>query len=236
MIIKTVVCDDNEKARYILRQYIKRLSIKEIELSEEAKNGYELIELCKKIKPDLILLDIDMPFINGIDTAKKIIKFLPDISLIFITAYPSFSLQAFEVHAVDFIVKPVSIERLEKSIKHIIRKTSKNGSGNNDLVTFVSNHNLYSIKQNDIIFAERSGRKTLIHTSSKKIEVYESIRNLQNRLSTKLFIRTHNSYLVNKSVISSIDRRSGGPHEVLFKNYDKTAYVSRKGLIKLDNM
>lgn len=234
--IKTVLCDDCKEARYLIKEYINQIAIPEIELVGETQNGYELIEFCKKNKPDLILLDIDMPFINGIETAKKIINFLPDVFFIFITAYPSFSLQAFEVHAVDYIVKPISIERLEKALRYVVKKTRNNNYANNNTITFTSNRNYYSLKPNELLFAERVGRKTLIHTPSKILEVYESLNKLQQKLNPNLFIRTHNSYLVNKSAISKIEKCIGSPSKILIKNYDKHAYLSRNKRLKMDNI
>lgn len=235
MSIKTVICDDNEKARYIIVKYIKKLNIPEIDVIAEAQNGYELVEICKKQNPDLILLDIDMPFINGIDTAKKIIEFLPDTFFIFITAFSSFSLDAFEIHAFDYILKPVSIERLEKSLLHIIQKKIESISDSSNNVTFISKHNLYSIKQNDILFIERTGRKSLIHTRNKKLEIYESLNNLQNKLNSNIFFRSHNGYIINKHAIEKINKSFGEPYEVVFKNYCSPAYISRRKMLDLYN-
>lgn len=237
MIVKTLICDDNEKARYILKEYLKIISAKEIEVIGEAENGYGLIELCKKNCPDLILLDIDMPFINGIETAKKIIEFLPNVTFIFITAYPSYSLEAFEVHPVDFILKPISTDRLEKSINYIIKQFSKNQpTQENSCFTISSSHSLFPINQNDILYIERVKRKSLIHTSNKILEVNDSLDNIHEKFDSKLFFRAHNSYLVNINAVHKINKRTGGSHEINFKHYNSSAYVSRRNLIKLNNI
>lgn len=237
MLIKTLICDDNEKARYILKEYLKIIPVQGIKVVGEAQNGYELIELCKKEYPDLILLDIDMPFINGIETAKQIIEFLPDISFIFITAYPSFSLEAFEVHPADFILKPVSIGRLEKSLIYIIQKISKSQpQKESDYITVSWGHKFFPIKKSEIIFAERVQRKTIIHTPNKKLEVYDALDNLCEKLDPKLFFRSHNSYLINTSAVAKVDKRLGGSHKISFKNYDSCAYVSRRSFIRLNSL
>lgn len=229
MPLKVVICDDNEKARYILRSYLEKLDLSEIEIISEANNGVELIDICRDTSPDVILLDIDMPGINGIDAAKKIIEFLPNASFIFITAYMSYAFDSFEVYPVDFILKPVSIERLEKSLKRIInRKGAEPKEASNSFVTFVSNHEKYSVEQNSIIFIERVGRKTVIHTSVKTFEVYEPISSIQKRLDQDLFTRVHRSYLVNKKSNYKVGKTLGRSRKIIFDGYDKPAYISRK--------
>ncbi len=115
-MLKLVICDDLEKARYILREFIKKIDIKEVEIVGEAENGFELIELCKKVQPDVILLDIDMPGMGGIEAAREIKKIFPKTLYIFISAYPAHAIETFEVYPVDFILKPYSIERLERAL------------------------------------------------------------------------------------------------------------------------
>lgn len=237
MLIKTLICDDNEKARYILKEYLKIISVREIEVVGETQNGYDLIDLCKKEHPDLILLDIDMPFMNGIETAKRIIEFLNDVSFIFITAYSSFSLESFEVHPADFILKPISIDRLEKSLNYITQKISKyKPQKESDYITVSWGHESFPLRKSEILFAERVQRKTIIHTVEKELEVYEALDNLHEKLDHTLFFRSHNSYLININAVSKVDRRVGGSHKISFKNYNNCAYISRRNLISLNNI
>ena len=229
MTLKVVICDDFEKARDIIKRYLEILNIREIEIIGEAQNGMELIDICKETHPDVILLDVDMPVITGIDAAKKIVEFLPKVSFIFITAHPSF--------AIDYILKPVSIERLEKSIRHIISKRSEIDKNiQDDIITFSSSHEVYSINQKDIFFIERDERKTIVHILLKPIVIYESLDSIQVKLDSDLFIRTHRSYLVNKLVISKVGNPLGRVREIVFKNYDKPAYISRKSMSKLEKL
>lgn len=237
MGIKTIICDDNEKARYILCEYIKRLGMDEIEIIGQATGGFNLIDMCNHLSPDLILLDIDMPLINGIQAAKEILSFLPDVNFIFITAYPSYSIESFEVHPFDYILKPVIIERLGVSLEKFIQKFPKKQDAEvNQLVSFISNYNDYSIPQNDILFIERTGRKLLIHTVNEQIELNSSLKNFECKLNPKIFIRAHNSYLINIQAVSKIKKGIGKSYEVQFKNYDKIAYINKKNLIKLESI
>lgn len=236
MLINTIICDDNERARYFLHEIVNKIGKNEINIISHAKNGHELIKLSKQTKPDLILLDIDMPGINGIETAKKILETSPNIQFIFTTAYPSFSIECFEVHPFDYLLKPISIERLGRSFDALIKKLSNEQPVPEPMISLTSDYNSYTLKQNDIYFVERAGRKLLIHTRHKQLEIYDSIKNFQGKLNSQLFIRSHNSYLINKQSINKIKKGIGSSYEVFFENYNKPAYISRRNLVAFENV
>lgn len=229
MPLKVVICDDCEKTRQILKCYLEKLNIKEIEIIGEAQDGVELINICKEISPNIILLDIDMPGINGIDAAKKIIEFSPYTSFIFITGYSTYAADSFEVYPADYILKPFSIERLEKSIKHNLKKNFKEGAIDNT-ITLSFNRKLYTISQNSIVFIERAGRKTVLHTTTKDIGVYESLDSIEQKLDTKMFMRIHRSFIINNNADFKMSSASGRTKGIEFEGHEKIAYVSRKKL------
>ena len=230
-MLKVVICDDCEKARYILKCYFQKLHISQIEIIGEAQDGVELIEVCKKTTPDIIVSDIDMPNINGINAAKKIVEFLPDASFIFITGHLSYAVDSFEVYPVDYILKPISIERLEKSIKHIHKKSFKEVEEiPSDIIIFSANREIITISQQNILFIERSGRKTIIHTITKVIEVYESLDSIEHKLNSQIFTRIHRSYIINKNVDFTISKTLGRTREIIFEGSEQTAYISRKNI------
>ena len=232
-MLNTVICDDNPDSNYILTEYIKQINIPQIKILNTFEDGYSLINFCNKFKVDLILLDVNMPIINGIETGKEILKILPDVSIILLTGSAEYSMQAFEIHAIDYLIKPISPDTLKKSLGYIVKKFSEPNkdtssfSPNNTHVTFSTKSSTYSIRQGELIFAERVGRKTLLHTTDTTLEIYESLKNLENRLDKKSFIRTHNSYLVNKSAIFKIEKSKSGIGKVFLKDTDKIAYISR---------
>ena len=229
MKLGVVICDDYKESRYILRRYIEKLNIKQVKVVAEAQDGNQLIDICRSTLPDIILLDIDMPGMGGIEAAKKIVKFLPNVSLIFITAYKSFAIEAFEVYPVDYILKPISIERLGKSINRIVKKKSKDSlKSESRVITFLSNREAYNINQESILFIERVDRKTLIHTLQGALETCESLNSVYEKLDSKIFERVHRSYIINKVSNFKIQKDVGRTRQIAFKGYDKFAYISRK--------
>ena len=111
---KTLLIDDERLAREELKSLLKEYH--EIEIIDEAKNGEEGIQKIKELKPDLIFLDINMPGINGFDMIKQLEE-IPRV--IFVTAYDEYALKAFEVNALDYILKPVDPERLREAIQKL---------------------------------------------------------------------------------------------------------------------
>ena len=234
-MLKTVICDDNLDLNYILAEYIKQINNPQIELVGTFCTGNSLLEFCKTEKIDLIILDILLPDINGIDLGKKILSILPDIWIVLLTASSEYSMKAFEIHAIDYILKPVTKERLKMSLEYISRKPRHSIYKPQESLKFSTKNNIYSISQGELIFAERVGRKTLLHTTDTTLEVYESLRNLESKLDKKTFIRTHNSYLVNKSAIFKIEKSKSGIGKVFLKDTDKIAYISRSHRADIDN-
>lgn len=227
MTLKVIICDDCGRTRDVLKRYLEILKIREIEIIGEVQDGVELINICKETFTDIILLDIDMPDISGIDAAKKIVEFAPDTAFIFITGHTSYAVESFEVYPVDYILKPVSIERLENSLKRIINLKISNLNKSNKTISFNFNHENYTIEQNSILFIEKVGRKTVIHTLSRKIEVNEPLSSIIERLNPEVFVRSHQSYIINKEAIFKRCKTLGRIRKVLFDGYDKPAYISR---------
>src|SRR5688572_30937237 len=110
--LRIVIADDEDLARSLVREYLKD-SI-DIEIIAECGNGFEAVKAVTELKPDLLLLDIQMPKLDGFDVLELVGG---DIPVIFITAYDSYAVRAFEVHAVDYLLKPFSAERLNEALE-----------------------------------------------------------------------------------------------------------------------
>ncbi len=116
--ISTIIVDDEPLARKGLAMRLEKYA--EIEIIEQCKNGHQAIEKIVELKPELVFLDIQMPGMTGFDVLKKLQEMLTELpKIIFVTAYDQYALQAFEVHAVDYLLKPVDEERLRESIERL---------------------------------------------------------------------------------------------------------------------
>lgn len=189
--LNVIIIDDEEPARKVLRSLLTNF-FQEITIVGEAHSLQVAIELIKRNKPDLVFLDIEMPKQSGLLLRKELGEAI-DFEIIVTTAYPSYALQAFEIAAIDYLLKPIDIRKLEASLKRISIKREKlpkltiNEKGKtlyvdyNQIVCLVADGSYTKIFKKD---------KTVI-VSSKNLSYYESI------IDSRSFYRCHRSYLVN---------------------------------------
>src|SRR5437762_10110417 len=119
--IRIVVADDEELARSLVREYLKD-SI-EVQIVAECANGFQAVKAVTELKPDLLLLDIQMPRLDGFEVLDLVGR---EVNVIFVTAYDKYALRAFDVHAVDYLLKPFSAERLAEALDHARAKIARN--------------------------------------------------------------------------------------------------------------
>ncbi|MCM3726568.1 LytTR family two component transcriptional regulator [Neobacillus bataviensis] len=231
--MRVLIAEDHAPSRKLLKHLIKPLQ--SYEMVGEAVNGEDLI--CKVMieKPDIILVDINMPLLNGMEAVKSCKKVVPSLQVIFITGHDEFALEAFSVNAIDYIVKPIDRDRLYAALGRAaaLAKTpaeSERPTVKKDLMVKQSNRFSF-IPLDDIIFIERADRKAVIHTIDQKIEVNEALTNLEELLDSR-FVASHRSYIINLQYLKRIET-AGQTYKAYFKNYEETAKVSKNKLAEL---
>ncbi|MCK4349245.1 MAG: response regulator transcription factor [Candidatus Krumholzibacteria bacterium] len=238
-----LVVDDEKPARNDITRLLG--AIEGFERVGEAGNGIEAVKSIKKIKPDIVLLDIQMPGLDGFQVLKKLagIKEMP--AVIFITAYDEYALEAFEVHAVDYILKPVEEKRLTRALDRAAR-ILRGQQSPPDLGALLETINAgperlalrredshVMVDVTDILYATSSGGEVKVITA--EIEGTAGVRSLdelQAELPPRSFVRVHRSFLANISRIHEITpwfsgtyrlrmRDGRGPLIPLSRNYAK---------------
>lgn len=215
-MLKAVIIDDEAKARRILESFIQEYC-PQLTVSGMAEDVVQGVKLIRKENPDIIFLDIEMPGYNGF----QLLEFFDDINfeVIFVTAYSEFALKAFQVSAVDYLLKPLQIEQLIRAVEkaEMIRgnslikqrletlKTNMEAQTIKKIVVPVSDGSLF-IDIKDISHLKAEG--SYVHIFLKdgnKILVSKNIKDYENQLSlTEGFFRTHRSFLVNIAYIQSV--------------------------------
>jgi len=216
-----VICDDSTKEASYLKNAIE--SHFDCHNILVYYNGISLIEYMEKNEPDLILLDIEMQGLNGIETARKIRETHPQAVIIFITAHTHFAHQAFGVYAFDYIIKPFNKERLLKSLSIIANRM-------NFEEKYVEVHNrgtIFRINQKDIIFIEKDYNKCSVYTEQFTYIMRTPLRYFEEQLDTSVFIKTHQGFIVNKSKINMITSKGNLAYDIHFTGTDRTASLSR---------
>jgi DNA-binding LytR/AlgR family response regulator len=206
-MISCIIVDDEQPALSILENYINR--IPELKLCGKFTNPLLAIEKLKTIKIDLIFLDIQMGKINGIEFVKHIDK---NIKIIFCTAYSEFAIDGFELDAVDYLMKPISFNRFEKAYHRFTRLMNRGINDNLNLqiedYIFVKAGRKGVVQKVDLIdifFIESQRNYVSFQLKDKKILSYLSMKELEDKLSNKYFMRVHKSFIVSLSKIIALE-------------------------------
>jgi two-component system, LytTR family, response regulator len=226
--LKIITADDNVTSRVLLSHFIHFLP--QYKIVGEAVNGEELVRLVLEEKPDIALVDIDMPDLNGMEAVKICKQLVPDLQIIFITGYDEFAVEAFEISATDYIVKPIERTRLfhalEKARK-LIELSRQNCllKSKDKRLGIKSQSSILFLPLKDILFIEKENRKTVIHTSNERYETTETLSEIESKLDD-YFFKTHRSYIVNLKKIVKIEP-AGETYLAHFLDSHKIAYISK---------
>jgi two-component system LytT family response regulator/two-component system response regulator LytT len=238
--ITVLIADDEKLARRDLRFLLK--SIPGIKVAGEAKNGVEALDKIEKLSPHITFLDIEMPGLNGLQVVEKLIERGTETSVVFVTAYDHYAVRAFEVNAVDYLLKPVASERLKETLRRIRKRLEDNGPTGIDLESLLTavkakevrklsirmeeSHRI--IDEADLIYAVvEKGVITAITKDSKGTLSCDSLDELQKMLPGELFLRVHRSYVVNIDMIEEVMPWFSGTYRLKLKN-NSVIPLSRK--------
>ncbi|MGC1203799.1 MAG: response regulator [Flavobacteriaceae bacterium] len=218
---KVIIVDDEASGRKLIKEYLQDFS--NLILLGEANNGVDAVKIINEFKPDLVFLDIQMPGMTGFDVLKHLEE-LPQI--IFSTAYDQYALKAFEVHAVDYLLKPytkdrfkVAVERLSKSLEtnnarplaeSLLIETSKYP----ERILVQKQNKLITITVEDVIRIEAYGDYSKLITADDIFLSNYGISTLEEKLNGSIFIRVHRSSIINLNKVKELNK--------YIKSYDVT--------------
>ncbi|TNE71699.1 response regulator [bacterium] len=235
--MRFILVDDEELARTRLRSLIQEVK-PDWDCVGEAENGFDAIKRIQKENPEVLFLDIQMPKLNGFETLELIPETQP-LQVIFVTAYDEFAIQAFEAHAVDYLLKPVKKARLEKSLNRLELKQESNQSAYlKETLSLKTDTELKRLpvqfKQetifvsvSDIVWIESKETMTFIHTrDNKQYRIDKTLDELEQRLSS--FFRLHRSYLVAVHSIEKLIPWFSGAVKVELENGEQLEVAKRR--------
>jgi two-component system, LytTR family, response regulator LytT len=220
MPINTLIVDDERPARDELAFLLK--SFADINVVAQGKNGVEAVNLIKEHSPDLAFLDVQMPGLDGFGVIKKLIdRKIRVPQIVFATAYDQYAVQAFEVNAVDYVLKPFDKARIARAIQRVKKSLESNVSPSDRLEALLgqltTNHpapskllvksqqRLLLVDAEDVIFASiQDGLITVVAREFEGSSNYRTIEELQSSLDSDRFWRAHRSYLVNINQIREV--------------------------------
>jgi two-component system LytT family response regulator len=229
MPITAVIVDDEKLARSRLKRLLARYE--SIEIVGEARNGREALRLIEEHRPDVLFLDIKMPFLSGFEMLGKL-ETSPYI--IFTTAYDRYALQAFEENTIDYLLKPISDEKLDRAIDKLTRIFQQGSPVHVDLEKLLKSirsrenimkrfsvklgERIFIIPDHEIVYFHSEDKYTFLNTTEKNYIVPFTLKELEARLDPECFIRVHRGSIVNIVHIGSIHKWFGGRLLIKMKN------------------
>lgn len=250
--LRTVIIEDEAPARELVKAYIK--TNENIELIAECQDGFAGVKTINETKPDLIFLDIQMPKLTGFEMI-ELLDEVPEI--IFTTAYDQFAIKAFELSAVDYLMKPFSRERFNEAVKKVLARlqsrvevSEKARIKNKNIETFTELKK-DSIEQVERLFVKTGTKIDVvpvetvikieaqddyveIHTADKKYLKNDTMNYLEKVLPAKTFTRVHRSHIINLNYINKIEKYGKESYVVILKD-GSTVNVSKSRIKELKN-
>jgi two-component system LytT family response regulator len=243
-----MIIEDEKPARDLLKAYLHEFPA--VELVGEYDNGFDGLKAIHEAKPDAIFLDVQMPKLTGFEML-EVLEHHPEV--IFTTAYDQFAIQAFEQNAVDYLLKPFSMERFAEAMQKLeSRMERKSGSpdersgidkirlhlaGSDEKlhrVVIKKTGKIHVISTNDINFLEAEDDYVMIHTDEGKYLKQQTMKYFENHLDQGQFVRVHRSYIANISCIERIEPYEKTNFILILKDGNKVP-VSRSGMQVLKN-
>lgn len=241
---RTLIIDDERLAREELKSVLAEYN--EIVITGEAQNGDEGIEQIKSLKPDLIFLDVSMPGMTGFEMLQKLEE-IPHV--IFVTAYDEYALKAFEVNALDYLLKPIDPQRLQEAIEkvkqhdeHEFESTSVAATGrkerkliSKDKVFIKDGEKCYFIELSEVRMFESDGNYVKVHFGKNRPLILRSLNSFEDRLDPEYFFRANRKYIVNLDWIEKVENWFNGGLQLELKTGEKIE-VSRRQAIRFKEM
>lgn len=213
--LKILIVDDEYHARKLLSEYVSKLPF--LELEGMASNAFEAMSVLQKGKIDIMLLDIQMPEITGLEFARSL-KNPP--SVIFTTAYSEYAVESYELDVVDYLLKPIAFPRFLQAINKVTERRGNDATPNTvaphqaeppsekteDSLIVKSGYKLYKINYSDLLYVEGQREYVTFHTTKQRITTLYSLKDLEENLPSSQFLRIHKSFIVSIRHIELIDK------------------------------
>jgi two-component system, LytTR family, response regulator len=245
--LRIVVVDDEALARAVVREYAAADA--GVEIVADCANGFEAVKAVSELKPDLVLLDVQMPKLDGFEVLELLGR---DQPVIFITAYDQYALKAFEVHAVDYLLKPFSAERFQEAIGHAreclraktavpidevdkIIRDAKPRSGPAGRVLIRDGANVHVLPVDKIDYVEAQDDYVAFKSEGKQYLKDQTLSAVEETLDPSRFVRIHRSFILNIDRISKVELYAKDSRMAILRDGTRLP-VSRAGYARLSQL
>jgi len=212
--IRVAIVDDEALARSVLREYL--VALPDVEVVAECANGFEAVKVVSELQPDLLLLDVQMPKLDGFEVLDLVGR---DVAVIFVTAYDQYALRAFEVHAVDYLLKPFSAERLAEALDRArarlsrgerlpvaeVTKTARPTSTHASRVLVRDGSRVHVLPVPKIAYVQAQDDYAAFFCDGKEYLKEQTLTEVESSLDPAKFVRIHRSYLLNLDWLARVE-------------------------------
>ena len=235
--MKALIVDDEPLARSRLARLLEGMD--GIEIAGEASSGREAIEQSDSLNPDIVLLDIRMPEMDGLEAAMHLSQLAQPPAIIFTTAYNEHALAAFEANAVDYLLKPIRRERLADALARArrinraqllginqLQDSEEGGQGRSHISANIGG-NLQLVPVEEVIYFQAEQKYVMVRHLGGQLLIDDPLKSLEAEFSDR-FLRVHRNSLVAMPYVQGLERIPGGRYEIYFRNIDDRVEVSRR--------
>ena len=230
--MRVLIVDDEKLARDRLERMLADFS--DVEVAGQASNGLQAVELTANLSPDLVILDVRMPGMDGLEAARHLAALENPPAIVFCTAYQEHAIAAFDVHAIGYLLKPVRREDLEKAIARASRTTRKQLAGmraadesRRTHICARTRRGIELVPIDDIRFFVADQKYVTLRHPGGELLIDETLRDLEDEFGDK-FVRIHRNALVNGGHIEALDRDNEGHHHLRLRDITERLEVSRR--------
>jgi len=242
--LRIVIADDEDLARSLVREYLK--DSLELEIVAECRNGFEAVKAVTELKPDLLLLDIQMPRLDGFEVLELIER---ETNVIFITAYDQYAIRAFDVHAIDYLLKPFSAERLSEALDRAKKKIDRGEPTTTpalaaearppgtkaDRILIRDGGDVHVVPMARIDYVEAQDDYVCFRAEGKRYLKQQTLADVEAALDPTRFVRIHRSYILNVDRLAKLELYAKDSHAAILRDGTRLP-VSRSGYSRLNTM
>ncbi|RPI71249.1 MAG: response regulator [Ignavibacteriales bacterium] len=239
--MKAIIVDDEHLAREIIKKYLA--GKEDIEVISECSNGFDAVKDITEKKPDLVFLDIQMPKLNGFEMLELLDE---HPAIVFTTAYDNYAIKAFEVNAVDYLLKPFSEERFNEALNKVIERIEQKNFDNENVEKLIEARQqellerivvkdgpkISIIPVDTLKWLEAQDDYVKIHSEGGRFMKKKTMKFFEDHLDANMFIRIHRSSIININFIKQMELYEKDSYRVVLKD-DTKLPVSKTGLQKL---
>ncbi len=247
MPLRVAIVDDEEPARMVLREYLEAED--DVEIVAECANGFEAVKAVAELGPDLLLLDVQMPKLDGFEVLELVGR---DTAVVFTTAYDEYALKAFDVHAVDYLLKPFGRERLRDALvrarERVGRAAAGRGQGAPDLATAArpagswitrivirDGAEVHVVPIDRVDYIEAQDDYVAVHSAGKTLLKEQTLATLESKLDRRRFVRVHRSFLLNLDRLVRLESTGKDTRAAVLRDGTRLP-VSRSGYARLQEL